>query len=165
MRIYSRCITLGAAAGLALGGASVLAAQQQPRDTASRETGAVTRTDTLSQPGMAADTSRAGMSRDTGAAVRTDTALKAKPGLQTGRARGDSANTGMTPDTATAPSRQVHKKGKGYHYTGAPSDTTLHARPGTQTGKATSDTGKVKHRRRHHGAATDTTKAKPDSTK
>jgi hypothetical protein len=153
MRIPSRCITLGAAAGLlALGAASVLAAQQQqPRDT--MQTGAVTQTDTLSQRGMATDTGKAG--------IGADTALKAKPGLQTGRARGDTGTAGTT-DTMTMPSKTIRKKGaKGYHHTGAPSDTALHARPGTQTGKTSADSGKMKHG--HHGAMADSASARPDS--
>jgi len=55
MRTHSQRITLGVAAGLlALIGASLLQAQQQPqqpRDSV-RETGAVMQTDTLNQPGM-----------------------------------------------------------------------------------------------------------------
>jgi hypothetical protein len=130
MRIYSRCITLGATAGLLmLGGASVLVAQQQePRDTGT-ETGAVT-TDT-SATGVRTDTGQAGLS--------TDTALKAKPGVQTGPAKGDTGTAGAT-DTMTQPSGEVRKEGaKGYHHTGAPSDTALHAKPGTQTGKTSGD--------------------------
>lgn len=64
MSIHSRWITVGVATGLlALMGASLLHAQQQPQQ----------RRDTL----------------QTGAVTQADTALKAKPGLQTGPAMGD----------------------------------------------------------------------------
>ncbi len=145
MRIYSRCITLGATAGLLmLGGVSVLVAQQQePRDTGT-ETGAVTATDTAAdttvQPSATRDTGGAGVSADTGqSGLQTDSALKAKPGVQTGPAKGDTGTARAT-DTMTQPSGEVRKKGaKGYHHTGAPSDTALHAKPGTQTGKTSGD--------------------------
>jgi hypothetical protein len=140
------------------------------------ETGRVDTTmSPASQAGMEPDTGRAGMAKDTGSASRSgaagyqprsDTALKAKPGLQTGRARGDTGGIG-TYDTTTAPTGRVHKKGaKGYHYTGAPSDTALHARPGTQTGKTAADTGKVKARKhRHHRPATDSTRIRADTAR
>jgi hypothetical protein len=149
MRIYSRCITLGATAGLLiLGGASVVTAQeQQPRDSFT-ETGAVT--DTAAMPGAITDTSMTGVSSDTGlTGMKADTALKAKPAVQTGPARGDSSKVGAT-DTTAPPSGNVEKKGaERYRHTGAPSDTALHARPGTQTGKTLGDS----------------TTAKPDSTR
>jgi hypothetical protein len=138
------------------------------------ETGRVdSTTNPPSQAGMSPDTGRAGRAKDTGTVSRSgaagyeprsDTALKAKPDLQTGRARGDTGGTG-TSDTATATTGRVHKKGaKGYHHTGAPSDTALHARPGTQTGKTSADTGKVKVRKhRHHRAATDSTRIRADT--
>lgn len=126
-----------------------------------------------SQAGLPPDSGRAGMAKDTvtasrpGAAEyqpRSDTALKAKPGLQTGRARGDTGGT-VTSDTTTAPTGRVHNKGAhGYHYTGAPSDTALHARPGTQTGKTSTDTGKMKPRKhRHHLTATDSARSRADT--
>ncbi len=141
MRIYSRCITLGATAGLLmLGGASVLVAQQQEPGDTGTETGAVTTTDTAGQPSATTDTSATGVRTDTGqAGLSTDTALKAKPGVQTGPAKGDTGTAGAT-DTMTQPSGEVRKEGaKGYHHTGAPSDTALHAKPGTQTGKTSGD--------------------------
>lgn len=164
MRIYSRCITLSATAGLLmLGGVSVLSAQEtQPRDSFT-ETGAISAdttidttgqpgatTDTATKPGATTDTSMTGVSSDTGlTGLKTDTALKAKPGVQTGPARGDSSKVGAT-DTTAPPSGNVEKKGaEGYQHTGAPSDTALHAKPGTQTGKTSGDS----------------TTAKPDSTR
>ena len=184
MRSFTRCITVGAAAGLrALGAVSAVAAQQeQPRDT-SLETGAVTGTDTGSTPSATTDTSRAGMSSDTNQSVlssdtsgvgvtsdtgmtadtgqtatSSDTALKAKPGLQTGRARSDTGGVGTT-DTATAPTKKIRKRGaKGYHHNGAVTDTALHAKPGTQTGKTAADSGAMKS-----GGWSDSTKTHPDS--
>jgi hypothetical protein len=122
MRFLSQCVTLSAAGLLALGAASTAAAQQQqPRDS-SIESGAVTSPDTVSTPSTAPssiDTSRPSVSSDTGSVtsnpsgvsspstvspdtgmttdtskgqVSADTALKAKPGLQTGKSPGDSVN-------------------------------------------------------------------------
>jgi hypothetical protein len=146
-----------------LGGASVLTAQeQQPRDSFT-ETGAISpdmtidttsqpaaTTDTAAKPGATTDTSMTGVRSDTGeTGMSTDTALKAKPGVQTGPARGDSSKVGAA-DTTAPPGGNVEKKGaEGYQHTGAPSDTALHAKPGTQTGKTSGDS----------------TTAKPDSTR
>lgn len=121
---------------------------------------------------MSPDTGRAGMAKDTGTMSRpgatgyqprSDTVLKAKPGLQTGPARGDTGGTG-TPDTTTATQ------------TGAARDTALDARP--QTGKTSADTGKANVRRhRRHRAPNDSTRirsariradtagTRPDSTR
>ncbi len=90
----------------------------------------------------------------------TDTALHAKPGTQTGRARGDTSRATEKFDTMTAPTGRVSKKGKkGYQYTGPPSDTALKAKPGVQTGEP--DTGKAQMRRRPGAADTmkDTTRS------
>jgi hypothetical protein len=167
MRTHSQRITLGVAAGLlVLIGASLLQAQQQPRDSV-RETGAVTQTDTVNQPGMGADTGKvskpgAGGYRYTG--PPTDTALKAKPGVQTGPARSD-RGAAVAPDTTTAPGSVNRKGAGGFRYTGAASDTALHAQPGTQTGRTAADTGKVKttKHRRHH-VVSDSTHTRSDST-
>jgi hypothetical protein len=121
-------------------------AAQKARGAAGVETGQVDTT--------ARDTGQAGM--------QTDTALKAKPGLQTGPRRGDSANVGpsdtsMTPsatDTTMAPN--------------AAADTALRAKPGVQTGKP----AHPKKSKRHHKRAAadsmqmqaDTTMTRPDST-
>ena len=90
--------------------------------------------------------------------------MKAKPGVQTGRARADSG--AAMPQDTTTPTGNVQKRGAaGYRYTGPATDTALHARPGTQTGKAPADTGNVhkKKTRHHRPAATDS--AKSDSTR
>ena len=170
MRIHSRWITVGVAAGLlTLVGAS-LASPQQPQaaDTA-RETGAVTPTDTLSRPGMTADSgsvSKQGAEGFQYTGPATDTALKARPGVQTGQRR-DSSRPMATSDTLTAPTRSVSKQGaQAYRYNGAPSDTALHARPGTQTGPATTHSGKaLRPHRKPHRAAPDSTRSGADSAR
>ena len=170
MRFLSQCMTLSAAGLLALGAASGASAQQQqPRDS-SIESGAVTGADTASRPtvgspsvttdtsstvpdssvsspsSVSSDTGMTGMANDTSKSrTSTDTALKAKPGVQTGPAAGDTGGVSTTTDTSATAHKQHHKKGaKGYKYTGAPSDTTLHAKPGTQTGKSTTDSASAR---------------------
>jgi hypothetical protein len=162
---------------LALGGASVVAAQ---------DTSAATRHDTsgYQQSGSQTDTMQAGAARsDTGYkynGAATDTALKAKPGVQTGPTAGDSSRMGGGQDTSsykssggqdtssykssggqdtssykssgnqtdTSQSGQVDRTEKsGYKYHGAATDTALKAEPGVQTGPTAGDTGQVHHRR------------------
>jgi hypothetical protein len=106
MPIPSRWITVGVATGLlALIGASLLHAQQQPQQ----------RRDTL----------------QTGAVTQADTALKAKPGLQTGPAMGDTLRP-TRQDTTPAPPENVNK-----------------AAPGTQTGQTAADSARVKRDSTH----------------
>jgi hypothetical protein len=119
MPIHSRWITVGVATGLlALIGASLLHAQQQPQQ----------RRDTL----------------QTGAVTQADTALKAKPGLQTGPAMGDTLRP-TRQDTTPAPPENVNK-----------------AAPGTQTGRRAADSGKAKWKKPRTGA--DSIRAGRDST-
>ncbi|HZM28681.1 MAG TPA: hypothetical protein VFB89_15135 [Gemmatimonadales bacterium] len=132
---------------------------QPSSDTGSTSVGSPSTTNnppSVSSPSsVSSDTGMTGMVNDTSKSrTSTDTALKAKPGVQTGPAAGDTGGVSATTDTSTtadtskAAHKQHHKKGaKGYKYTGAPSDTTLHAKPGTQTGKST-----------------DSASARPDST-
>jgi len=184
MGIHIRQTRMIAVVGvLALGGASVVAAQ---------DTSAATRQDTsgYQQSGNQTDTMQAGAARsDTsqyqsnGAA--TDTALKAKPGVQTGPTAGDSSRMGGqdtssykssgSQDTSsykssgnqadTSQAGQVNRTDKsGYKYHGAATDTALKAEPGVQTGPTAGDTGQVHHRRhRMRMSAMDTVVCKDGS--
>ena len=159
MANHSRYLVVCATAGLlALAGASVLSAQQQPRDTL--QTGAVTPNDSMTPPAVK-DSMKP-------PAVKADTALRAKPGLQTGPAMNDTT-TRMPTDTAKPPAGRVDSKNpSGFQYHGPPSDTALHARPGTQTGKTLGDSTKTtrkKHHRWHKKATSDTTKSQSDTTR
>ena len=135
---HSRWITVGVASGLlALMGASLLRAQQQPEP----------RRDTL----------------QTGAVTPADTALRAKPGLQTGPARGDTLRP-VHRDSAPPPG-SVNKQSGEFQYHGAATDTALRAKPGTQTGRTAADSGKGHGRAwKKKGTAADSTRAKRDST-
>jgi hypothetical protein len=87
MAIHSRWITVGVATGLlALMGASLLHAQQPPQQ----------RRDTL----------------QTGAVTQADTALKAKPGLQTGPAMGDTLRPGQAGHDAPGESLEARPGGR-----------------------------------------------------
>jgi hypothetical protein len=153
---------------LALGGTSAARAQ----DTSS------VRPDTSAYQGYGGDTAAADTLQarqptgqaDTGAyqGPPTDTTLKAKPGVQTGPAQGDSGKTGQTGMAADSvvckdgsnssrteacmkhggidwASTQAALKARGEQTTqpgeSASSDTTLKAKPGVQTGPADTNAG------------------------
>jgi hypothetical protein len=169
--------TIAVVGVLALGGASVVAAQ---------DTSSATRQDTsgYQQSGSQTDTMQAGGARsgmsDTSQyqsnGASTDTALKAKPGVQTGPTA-DSSRMGNqdtssykssggqdtssykssgSQDTSSYKSSgneadtsgRVNKTSRsGYKYHGPGSDTALDAKAGVQTGPAAGDTGRMHHRR------------------
>jgi len=151
--------TIAVAGVLALSGASVLAAQ---------DTTAATRQDTsgYQQSGNQTDTMQAGGARSDTSGYKsngaaTDTALKAKPGVQTGPAAGDSGRMGGGQDTSSYKSSgqdtSSYKSSTGQ-------DTSSYKSSGNQTD--TSQAGQVnrtsKSGYKYHGAATDTAlKAKP----
>jgi hypothetical protein len=178
MGIYIRQTRTIAVLGvLALGGASVAAAQDTSA-AASQDTSGYqqsrNQTDTMQAGAARSDTS--GYQSN---GISTDTALKAKPGVQTGPAAGDSSRMGGQ-DTSTYKSsgsqdtssykssggqdtssykssgNQADTSGRvnktspsGYKYHGPGSDTALKAEPGVQTGPSAADSGRTHHRR--HG--------------
>jgi len=175
--------TIAVVGVLALGGASVVAAQ---------DTSSATRQDTsgYQQSGSQTDTMQAGGARsgmsDTSQykyhGAPSDTALKAKPGVQTGPTA-DSSQMGNQDtssykssggqDTSSYKSSgnqadtsgRVTKTGRsGFKYHGPGSDTALDAKAGTQTGPAPGDTGRMHHRRhRMRMSAMDTVVCKDGS--